>query len=111
MNLKEKFLFGCVPARLLLAYSIYETSNENMKLWTIPAILSTYGMLYKYKTYDDEQKGFFKQTVWWNNYRIFHIILYIMFIILILCNKFETAKRIPIVDLLIGLIVTLCHYS
>lgn len=111
MNLKEKFLLGCVPARLLLAYSIYGTPDENMKLWTIPAIISMFGMLYKYKTYDDEQKGFFKQKVWWNNYRIFHITLYIIFIFLIICNKFETAKHIPFVDVLLGLIFTLCHYS
>ena len=110
MELKNKFFNLCIPARLSLSLLIYNTSDANMHKWVMPAGIAATGMSYRYATYDDDQTGGFGQNVWWNDYRVFHIIMALIFIILVSQKKYHLAKYIPLIDAIYGGIFVSEHY-
>lgn len=110
-ELKSKFFTQCIPARCLLAAGVYATKDEYMKYWMAPAGLAAVAGVYRYATYNDDQIGAFGQKVWWNNTRIIHSIISIIFIILIAQGKYNYARALPIIDLIIGIGFVSQHYS
>lgn len=110
-NLQSTFFTQCVPARILLAAGVYYTPAEYMKYWMAPAGLATAVGIYRYATYDKNQRGAFGQLVWWNNARIIYSIIAIIFIILVANGKYEYARVLPVLDLIIGMGLVMNHYS
>jgi hypothetical protein len=110
-NLQSRFFTYCVPARCLLAAGVYYTPAEYMKYWIAPAGLAAAVGMYRYATYDENQRGAANQLVWWNNFRIIHLIIAIIFIILVSYNKYDFARVLPMLDLIIGIGLVTNHYS
>jgi len=111
VDLQNKFFTQCMPVRGLLAAGIYYTPDEYMKYWMAPASLAISAGIYRYTTYDENQLGAFGQAVWWQNSRIIHTIVTLIFIILIARGNYEYAKILPIFDLIIGAGIVTNHYS
>jgi hypothetical protein len=110
-DLQFKFFTQCVPVRSLLATCVYNTPDEYIKYWMAPAGLAAFAGIYKYATYDKDQLGAFGQNVWWQNSRIIHIIITLIFIILISQGSYKYARVLPIIDLIIGIGMVSNHYS
>lgn len=110
MVLETKFLTHCVPVRSLLAAGVYATNDDYMKYWTAPAAIAAVAGIYRYSTYDADQRGANDQKVWWNTGRITHILITIIFIILIVNGKYGCARMLPILDLIIGIGIASDHY-
>ncbi len=99
-KLKNTYYTICIPIRIVLFISILLTPHKYMKYWLIPAILSLCVVLYRFVTYSKNQRGGFGQPVRWQNMRIFHFIILVMFVISILTKQYTIAKILPLVDLL-----------
>ena len=100
ISLKKKYHYICIPVRTILFLIIFCTPDTYMKYWLIPAILSLIILLYRYSTFNKNQKGAFNQPVRWQQMRIFHLTTLSIFIIFILYKKYKLAKIIPLLDIL-----------
>jgi len=116
-NLFNVFLFKCVPARAILSCVIVSTSNEHMKLWILPAMISIIYIYYRIVNYNIlkkkniQQKGAFGQVFNYNYTRFFHILMIVVFISLVVSENYCCAKLIPFIDLLSGIIFVLHNYK
>jgi uncharacterized membrane protein len=111
MSLQNKFFTHCVPARSLIAMGISATPDKYMKYLTIPAAISSGIGLYKYFNHTDEETGVHDQLVWWNNSRLIHSLVSIIFIILIIQNNYNYAKIVPFIDIILGILLVTKNYS
>lgn len=116
-NLFNVFLFKCVPARAILSGVIVSTSNEYMKLWLIPAIISVIYIFYRIINYNIlkkkniQQKGAFGKVFDYHYTRFFHILMIVVFISLVVSENYCCAKLIPFIDLLSGIIFVSHNYK
>lgn len=111
MELKNKYYHICIPVRTALFLFILMSPNHLMKYWLILAILLLCGAIYRYLSYNDQQKGAFGQPVHWQNMRLFHIIIIVIFIISILSNHYNLAKLLPLIDIFASLIYMNSRYN
>ena len=110
-DLQTKFFTACVAARGVVAIIVAMLSDKQMKMLTpIVVFLIIFG-LYKYSTHTPEQVGAHNQLVWWNISRLIHTIMLIIFVYLVVYEKFNYAKMIPFIDILIGIAAVSYHYS
>ena len=102
------FLFGCIPIRLLLVY--ISTITTNLKLFSIPLFIISFGFLYLYFTNGRLNAPEANGITWWANLRIVHGLLYLAAGILSLQeNKLVWVPLM--VDVLFGLSAFLSHNS
>jgi hypothetical protein len=111
LELKNTFLTKCIPVRGLIAASVYATPDEYMPYWAITAGIVAAGATYQYFNYDENQLGVFGQKVHWNSMRLVHILMLIIFIVLIAQHKYEYAKYLPVLDVVVGTLFMLSQYS
>ena len=103
------FIFFCFPARLflaLLAKIIPTNYLPIMGLFTAIISLSFFINFIKNK---EDDKGFFGNYVWWNNYRLIHGFSYAIFSILALL-EYKNIWIILLLDALLGLIFFINKY-
>lgn len=104
------FLGGCIPIRLSLAYITKVVSPKYLKYCALLASFPFVGWLYIYffkaRTTGPEVFG---GTIWWNQLRIVHASLYLLFIIFALQRK-SFSYMILLVDALLGLFSFLIYH-
>jgi hypothetical protein len=111
LELKNTFLTKCVPIRGLIAATVYATPDKYMPYWAIPAGIAASFTTYQYFNYDENQLGVFGQNVHWNSMRLVHILILIIFIVLIAHHRYDYAKYLPVLDVVIGTLFMLSQYS
>nr|QOI90469.1 hypothetical protein HWQ62_00333 [Pyramimonas orientalis virus] len=104
------FLLGCIPSRLLFAYLSKTLDPKYLPYFAMIATLPMLGWLYIYfiapRTTGPEVFG---DKIWWNDLRIVHALLYLLFIIYAVQKK-AFSYIVLIIDALVGLIAfTLFH--
>jgi hypothetical protein len=67
------FFFACIPVRI--AYAIFQNSKYSI-LWL--NLIMGAGFIRKWWVWDGKEKGAFGGTLWWNNMRLIHGIIYIL---------------------------------
>lgn len=74
------FLFGCIPARLLLTYLAKNASGNALKILGYIASIIAFSFLYLFFT-GKRKTGMetFGDKIWWNNLRPIHAIFYLLF--------------------------------
>lgn len=98
------FLFGCMVARLLLAYIGYIITKKHIRYLPMFGILGLLiGFGFGYNILVGRNKGAFKQRVWWQNNRYVHSLLFILFGVFAL-NKNKHAYKLLFIDAVLGLI-------
>jgi hypothetical protein len=110
-NLKNKFFTLCVLARSIMAVGISITPTPYMIYLIIPATFLAFIGFYRYFTYENGQLGANQQLVWWNNNRLIHSLMVMVFILLITFRKYNWAKIVPYLDIAIGMMLVSNHYS
>lgn len=106
------FLFGCIPTRLLYTYLAKNNIKYLPHLGYIALIIGL-GFMYIYIT-DSRKTGgeVFGDTIWWNNFRPIHSILFLMFAYFAIVNKNPESWKLLFADTLLGLVLFLYyHYS
>lgn len=110
MNRILLFLIGCIGARTLLTLA---SSNQKLLPWigSLTLIIS-FGFFYIYlfgsETADRQLEWLGEKKIWWNQMRLVHGTLYLIFTILAF-NSYPYAWTLLGADTLIGLIVWLLH--
>lgn len=109
MNIQNRillFFFGCVPIRLF-----FVLLSRNMTYLPYMGYLAIIGSLLFFNKYmkNDSKVGFFGGNVWWNNMRLFHSIMYMLFGIAAI-NKKEFAWKILLIDIIVGILAFINQY-
>ena len=106
------FLFGCIPTRLLLAYTASQLSTDNLKILGYICLLPAIGFLYIYLTGSRDtglETG--GEKIWWNNLRPLHSFNYFLFSYLAINGYVDDAWKILLFDVIFGLLSFLYFHS
>ena len=118
MEIKTKrylmFLIGCIGTRFLLTYIAKIINTDYIKYISLVTGLIGLSFIYIYlfgsKTADKQLEWTGDKTIWWNDLRIVHGALYLLFTYLSLMQN-KDAWSILLVDTLIGLISWMKHHK
>lgn len=92
----------CILIRLLLTYTTYKNYNNNYRyLLIIFYLISSIGLLYNYIK-NNRIIGVFGETVWWQNYRLIHSVIYIIVCIL-LFYKYKCSWKLLLLSVIIAI--------
>ena len=114
-NIQKRFLlfiFGCISIRLLFVYIAKTIDNSYLPILGLLALIPAIGFFYIFFTNSRETgPEVFGEKIWWNNLRILHGLLYLIFAILAITR--QSYAWIPLlIDVSIGLLSFLYfHYS
>lgn len=108
------FIFGCIGSRLFLTLLAKNLENNNLKLLAIITFLISISFLFIYfigsKRADKQLEWAGEKKIWWNNLRIVHGSLYLLFSLMVF-NNIKNAWLILLIDTMIGLIAWLNHHN
>ena len=102
------FWLGCMPARTLFVLLAYFLPVNYLPYFGMLTLLISIGFIRSY-FFSKKKVGFFKGDIWWNDLRLIHSIIYLLFSI----SAFSRSKCswiFLLVDLFIGLISFITHY-
>jgi len=77
MNSKLLFIFGCIPARSLLAYIASKTPKDKLKILGIILLIISISFLWLYFTKGRMNAPEAGGVTWWADYRLIHGLLYL----------------------------------
>ena len=106
------FLIGCIGTRSIFAYIAKQASPRTLFYLGVMALLPAIGFIIIYFTgIRTTGAEVFGDTIWWNDLRIVHALLYILFAIY--AFQYKSFAWIPLgVDVLLGLgAFLLYHYK
>ena len=103
------FLVGCIGSRLLLSLIAKNVNKSLLSVMGYLALLPAIAWIFLYFT-NGRKTGpeVFGGLIWWNNWRIVHALLYILFSIYALQGK-HFAWKVLLIDALVGL-TAFIHY-
>ena len=102
------FIFGCMGARLLMAYTAKRINGKYLPIMGYLAALPALGFAYVYIS-GNRKEGGFGQKAWWNDLRPVHSVLYGLFAWNAI-NKRSYSWIFLFADAIFGLISFLTHY-
>jgi hypothetical protein len=82
MNLQKTlltFLYGCMPARLLIAFIAFLLNKPLLRIMGYLAFIPVIGFLYLFFTGTRNKTGAFGEKIWWISLRPVHALLYFLF--------------------------------
>ena len=96
------FLFGCIPVRILLAFSLLMIPNSlvNLVAYALTSIGVSFATLYILKLRMNASEGGGK--TWWHYLRPLHAMSYLVTAYLLLTGNRQYASMILILDICIG---------
>ena len=106
------FLIGCIGVRTLFVFMAKYASQKQLFYMGALALLPAFGFIIIYFTgIRSTGAEVFGDKIWWNDLRIVHAMLYILFAIYAFQNKWFAWMPLG-VDVLVGLLAFLVyHYS
>jgi hypothetical protein len=118
MEIKTKryllFLIGCIGSRLFLTYLAKNLQDNNLNILSIITLLIGISFLYIYfigsSRADKQLEWVGEKKIWWNDLRIVHGSIYLLFSLMAF-NNINNAWYILLIDTLIGLISWLKHHK
>ena len=104
-----RYLAFCLPVRMAVAFIVVYASMMNMKrtqrVLAGFAMLGAVGFIYRFATYDDNQRGGNGGRVWWNHWRPVHATLYGAYGIFVLSNLGSVAPWFIVADTFLGFLL------
>ncbi len=104
------FFLGCIPVRLSLVYASRKLSKEHLKWMGYLALLPAIGFMYYFFRWSTEKGLALFKTIWWNNMRPIHGLLYFAFAYYAITGNRDYAWKILTIDVIIGIIAFLTRY-
>lgn len=105
------FVFGCIPIRLLLIYIVKIVDIHYLPYLGFFSIFPSIGFILLYLI-NGRKKGLetFGEPIWWNELRVIHGILYLLFTIYAFKKKRKFASSALLIDVSIGFISFLMYH-
>lgn len=94
------YIFGCVMVRAIMIV-IVKNNLKYLKLFGIISLIIGIAFIHAF-LYSKKTHGFFGGPVWWNNNRLIHGLLYILFSIMALSNN-HNSWIVLLVSLIFGI--------
>lgn len=110
MNSKLLFLFGCMPARLLIALLAYKININYLPYISLIFIAIGASFIYLYLTNSRLKAAEAGGETWWKNLRPIHGVMYILAGIYAL-KKSRISALILLIDVLFGFGAFVYHHS
>jgi len=109
------FLGACIPTRVLIGYLGKKYYNhKNIKFLGYITMIISIGFIYIFtigsKRADSQLEWSGEKKIWWNDFRIIHGILYLLFSYHIL-KKSKDAWKFIAIDTTIGLLAFFHHHN
>ena len=106
------FLLGCIPTRLLFTLLAYKIKKEYLPYLAVITLIIGLGFLriYFFVPMKEEKVGAFGGKIWWNELRLVHGFLYILFSVYAFQKK-KFSWKVLLIDTIIGLFAFLIHYN
>jgi len=104
------FLFGCILTRLILVYIAKNVNDDYLSYLGYLAIIPAFVWLYLY--FGNKRKTgpeVFGQSIWWNNLRPVHSILYLCFAYSAI-NKNRNSYIYLLIDVIIGFLSFIVYH-
>lgn len=98
----NKLFSICITLRILLVLLVKYINPVYLPLVGYVALIISSGFFYIYLS-GSRKKGALGQTVWWNNLRPVHSLLYFLFAICAI-NKYDKSYIFLLIDVIIGII-------
>ena len=105
---KVLFIFGCILARFLLAYSAKIVPVNYLPYFSIITLIISLSFLKNYIN-NEPKIGFFGSKVWWSNYRIIHAFNYFVFTLFAFVKN-KNSWLILLFDVFLGVIFFINKY-
>ena len=102
------FLTICITVRIFLAIFAKMLSVKYLPIMGIATLVVSTGFLYTF-LFSKKSLGVFGGKVWWNNMRLVHSIIYLLFSICAITKK-SWSWYILLVDVVIGFVAFVFHY-
>jgi L-asparagine transporter-like permease len=112
MNILFLFIFTCLLSRVILIYLARNSSTEQLRFLSVPAILiGVYAIIISVKKNlrKEEEKEETKKDLWWKSFRNLHAFLFILFGILAM-KGYKKSYIVLIIDLIISTISFIYYY-
>lgn len=111
------FLLGCIPMRFVLALIALYIGNKVIvnsftvlqSMGVVFALISMAMIILYFTKLRQRGPEVFGGSIWWNDHRIVHGMLYMLFAIMALQKK-PYAWKVLVIDAIYGLIVFLSHH-
>tara|TARA_B100001093_G_C26844233_1_gene1021996 strand:+ start:1770 stop:2108 length:339 start_codon:yes stop_codon:yes gene_type:complete len=103
------FIFLCFPARLALALIAKYININYLPFFAIITTIISIGFFINFIKHNPNDKGFFGNKVWWNNYRLIHSFNFALFSLQAFM-KYDKAWIILLLDAFIGLFFFIFKY-
>lgn len=102
------FLGICIPLRFAITYIAKILPIKYLPI--MGALFLVFGGFFLYQYFSKSRmKGILNQPVWWNNLRLIHGFLFILFAILAI-KKIGEAWKILLIDTLFGLVAFVIYH-
>jgi uncharacterized membrane protein (GlpM family) len=104
------FIFGCILTRLIITFIVKNLKSKYLQIAGYIALIPAIGFLTIYFL-NLRKTGLetFGDKIWWNDIRIIHGILYLLFAYLAI-NKNRDSWKILLIDVIFGFIMFLNHH-
>ena len=103
------FAFVCLPLRVLitltLLYAAYKKMDKLQRAAAAFFLVGGIGFMFRFATYDADQRGGAGGKVWWNRWRPLHAILFWAYALVVLAGAPRVAPLFIVVDTMIGLLL------
>ncbi len=112
-NIQKRFLlfiFGCILTRLIMVFIVKNLKTKYLPIVGYIALIPAIGFLTIY-FFNLRKTGLevFGDKIWWNDIRIIHGILYLLFAYLAI-NKNIHSWKILLIDVIFGFIMFINHH-
>ena len=108
------FLLGCIPIRLLLVFLVKNISPEYLPYLGSIGLLMGLSFLYLFlfgnKLADGQLAWTGEKYIWWNQFRIFHGLFYLLFAFFAIRKQQTFAWQTLLLDVLVGLVAWTTHH-
>lgn len=104
------FLFGCIGTRASIAYAAKVVAPTTLQILGALALIPVIGWFYIiFIGKRDTGSEVFGARIWWQNVRIIHMALYLLFAVMALM-KMNNAWIVLAADVILGLTFFLVHH-
>lgn len=98
---RDRIFLICILLRLFFVYLVNQLDKKSLRVVGIISLLISVGFFNSYLKFKESDRGVFGGLIWWNQLRLVHSILYLIFGVMSIMNH-KHKEFVLILDISIG---------